>query len=483
METRWGKRFGRYEVVAELGRGAMGVVYKARDPKIDRFVAVKTISLAAHGREEQQEYRERFFREAQAAGRLLHPGIVTIFDVGEDPDSEGPYLVMEYVPGVSLNSMMVEGTPFPLESALRLTQQIAEALDCAHGQGIVHRDIKPANILVTAEGQAKIADFGVAKLNLTSLTVPGRVFGTPAYMAPEQLEDGKVDGRADIFALGAILYSMVTGYRPFQGNSVMTVCFKVANREPMAPTLLDPELPRDLDAVIARAMAKNPAERYQRGMEMALDLSELLEGRDAAAKQLPEKSLAKQTRGSDAENRFAGALLNRAKKLSATKAVLFCVCVAVLILGLRGPSRFNPHAKLTPNVNAVNAPDVPPAIMPADSAAQPPAPNASSTLDLEIDHPFKDGKISVWVDGKLEYTHALHGAEKKHLLVFHKARGRLSQKLAIHPGPRRVRVQAQSQAEDYDQGREVTCSFSPGKQRTLRISFDGPHEGLRVRVQ
>src|SRR5437660_5707737 len=166
METRWGKRFGRYEVVSELGRGAMGVVYKARDPKIDRFVAVKTVSLVGHVPEEKEEYRERFFREAQAAGRLLHPGIVTIFDVGEDADGDGPYIVMEYVAGVSLNGMLSEGAPIPLESALRLTQQIAEALDCAHAQGIVHRDIKPANIMVTANGQAKITDFGIAKLNL-----------------------------------------------------------------------------------------------------------------------------------------------------------------------------------------------------------------------------------------------------------------------------------------------------------------------------
>jgi serine/threonine-protein kinase len=274
METRWGKRFGRYEIVAELGHGAMGVVYKARDPKIDRFVAVKTINLLGHVPEEQHEYRERFFREAQAAGRLLHPGIVTIFDVGDDPDTQGPYLVMEYVAGVPLNGMLSEGVPIPLPSALKLTQQIAEALDCAHAQNIVHRDIKPANIMVTAEGQAKITDFGVAKLNLTHVTMPGRVFGTPAYMSPEQLEGGEVDGRSDIFSLGVILYSMVTGYRPFQGNSVMTVCFKVANREPMAPTLLDPNLPPELDAVIARAMAKNPSDRYQRAMELALDLGE-----------------------------------------------------------------------------------------------------------------------------------------------------------------------------------------------------------------
>jgi serine/threonine protein kinase len=234
METRWGKRFGRYEVVAELGRGAMGIVYKARDPKIDRFVAIKTICLVGHVREEQEVYRERFFQEAQAAGRLIHPNIVTIFDVGEDPETLDPYIVMEYVAGVPLNGMLEEGKPLPLDTAMHLAQQVAEALDCAHAQGIVHRDIKPSNIMVTAEGQAKIMDFGIARLNMTHLTLPGHALGMPAYISPEQLNGDPVDGRADIFSLGVILYNMVTGYRPFQGNSVITVCFKVANREPLA---------------------------------------------------------------------------------------------------------------------------------------------------------------------------------------------------------------------------------------------------------
>jgi serine/threonine-protein kinase len=254
----------------------MGVVYKARDPRIDRFVALKTISLVGANEEEALEYRERFFQEAQAVGRLVHPGIVTVFDVGEEPETRTPYIVMEYVDGPSLNALLSgQGGKLPVEAALRLTEELAEALDCAHGQGVVHRDIKPANILVTSSGHAKITDFGIAKLNLAHLTLPGHVLGTPAYMSPEQLNGERVDGRSDLFSLGVILYNMVSGYRPFQGNSVTTVCFKLANHDPLPPTALDPDLPHGVDAIIMRAMAKDPAQRYQRGLEFALDVKEL----------------------------------------------------------------------------------------------------------------------------------------------------------------------------------------------------------------
>ena len=289
METRWGKRFGRYEIIAELGRGAMGVVYKARDPKIDRFVAVKAISLSAQNPEEEREYRERFFHEAQAAGRLLHPGIVTIFDTGEDPEGHIAYIVMEYIAGQSLDRMLAEKSKkLSLEKALLLTEELAEALDHAHGQGVIHRDMKPANILVTPQDHAKIADFGIAKMNLAYMTLRGQVIGTPAYMSPEQLEGEAVDQRSDLFSLGAILYRMVTGYGPFQGNSTATVCFKVANRDPIRASALDPELPPELDAVIARAMAKEPSQRYQRGLEFALDLHELRE-RGQALNRTPDR--------------------------------------------------------------------------------------------------------------------------------------------------------------------------------------------------
>ncbi|MGA8443245.1 MAG: serine/threonine-protein kinase [Candidatus Sulfotelmatobacter sp.] len=282
---RRGERFGRYEILAELGRGAMGIVYKARDPKINRVVAVKTFSLASQSPEEEQEYRERFFREAEAAGRLSHPGIVTIFDVGEEPGTHAPYIVMEFVSGQSLEKWLAqEEHKLSLEAALQLTHELAEALDCAHGQGVVHRDLKPSNILITEDGHAKIADFGVAKLNLGNHTLGGRTLGTPAYMSPEQLNGELVDGRSDLFALGIILYTVLTGYRPFQGNSAMTVSFKVVNREPVPATVLDTELPPGIDYIIGRAMAKDPAQRYQRGMEMALDVQDLREGRELWSK-------------------------------------------------------------------------------------------------------------------------------------------------------------------------------------------------------
>ncbi len=275
MENSEIKRFGRYEIVAELGRGAMGVVYKARDPQIDRLVAVKTVSMWGQDREEEAEFRMRFMNEAQAAGRLHHAGIVSIFDVGENPDNQDSYIVLEYVSGESLNRILAREKKLSLPKALQLAEEVAVALDYAHSQGVVHRDIKPGNILVTEEGHAKIADFGIAKLNLAHFTLPGRVMGTPAYMAPEQLSGEGVDGRSDLFSLGVILYAMVTGHSPFQGNSATTVCFKVANREPVAATAFDLTLPPELDEVISRAMAKDPEERYQTGAAFAEDLRQL----------------------------------------------------------------------------------------------------------------------------------------------------------------------------------------------------------------
>src|SRR5437667_7850930 len=242
METRWGKLLGRYEIVAELGHGAMGVVYKARDPKIDRFVAIKTTSMAGATPEEQREFRSRFFVEAQAAGRLLHPGIVTVFDVGEEPESNNPYIVMEYIEGQTLRELLsARSEKLPLDAALQITEEVAEALDYAHAQGVVHRDIKPENILVTKEGAAKVSDFGIAQLDVSRMTLAGRAIGTPAYMSPEQLEGKPVDGRSDLFSLGALLYTLLTGFSPFQGSSAITVCFKVANRDPLHATVLAPE--------------------------------------------------------------------------------------------------------------------------------------------------------------------------------------------------------------------------------------------------
>ena len=267
---------GRYQVELELGRGAMGIVYRALDPKIDRIVAIKTISMAGQEPDDEQSFRERFFQEARAAGRLSHPGIVTIYDVGEEPETNEPYIVMECVDGQPLNKILaLNNRKLPLGPALHLAQTIAESLHYAHTQGVVHRDIKPANILVTGDGRCKITDFGIAKLNQASLTVPGRTLGSPAYMAPEQLSGEGGDSRSDLFSLGVILYTILTGHRPFQGNSAATVMFKVVNNDPVAVSALDSELPPEIDCVVSKSIAKDPAQRYQSGLEMAQDIQQL----------------------------------------------------------------------------------------------------------------------------------------------------------------------------------------------------------------
>jgi serine/threonine-protein kinase len=267
---------GRYEVLEELGHGAMGTVYRAKDPAMDRIVALKTIRSEVLAGQQGGEFRERFYREARAAGALAHPGIVPVFDVGEH---EGlPFLVMEFINGRTLADAAKGGERLPLERVCEIGQQIAEALGYAHKNGVVHRDIKAANILLTSREsygieRPKITDFGVAKLATVQITTTGQMLGTPAYMPPEQFTGGPIDGRTDLFSLGVILYWMVTGEHPFPGESLVTVSYKVMHTEPVPPRKLNPAVPEALDRVILKCLAKNPADRYQTGEELARDLS------------------------------------------------------------------------------------------------------------------------------------------------------------------------------------------------------------------
>ncbi len=253
---------GRYRIVRELGRGAMGRVYLAHDDTIDRPVALKTMqAIASLPEGERAAARERFAREARAAGRLSHPGIVTVFDVGE---SDGvPYLAMEYLEGKTLDAFTTPETRLPLPEVVALVAQAADALHFAHGRaGIVHRDIKPGNILRVAPGRVKILDFGLAKTPLTSMTQDGTVLGTPSYMAPEQVRGGAVDGRADLFSLGVVLFELVTGQKPFPGDSVSTVLYRIVHEEPQLPPPTPAGVPQGLHAFLQRALAKDPADRF-----------------------------------------------------------------------------------------------------------------------------------------------------------------------------------------------------------------------------
>jgi serine/threonine protein kinase len=272
--------FGRYEIIEQLGAGAMGAVYKARDPMMDRVVAIKTILAHAAAGPQASDYRERFFREARAAGRLSHPGIVTVFDVNEHEGT--PFLVMEYIAGRTLQSILESGERFEMERSCDVGIQISEALDYAHKNGVIHRDIKPANILVTTDNRAKIADFGVAKLAAGQVTSTGQLLGTPAFMAPEQFTGSPIDGRADLFAVGVVLYWMATGDKPFTGDTLMAVSYKVVHTDPVPPRKLNPAMAREFEAVILKSMHKDPADRYQSGEHLAADLRALREGRPMA---------------------------------------------------------------------------------------------------------------------------------------------------------------------------------------------------------
>jgi CHASE2 domain-containing sensor protein len=265
---------GRYQVEKELGKGAMGVVYLGRDPKIGRVVAIKTMALSQEFEaDELEEVKTRFFREAETAGRLNHPHIVTIFDAGEEHDLA--YIAMEFLKGKDLTGHTKPGTLLPLPIAMSIAARVAEALDYAHRQNVVHRDIKPANIMYDPEADSvKVTDFGIARITDSSKTKTGMVLGTPSYMSPEQLAGRKIDGQSDLFSLGVTLYQLACGSLPFHGDSMAQLMYKIANEEPADPMSLNPALPDCFVAIIQRALAKGSEERYKTGEEMARAIRE-----------------------------------------------------------------------------------------------------------------------------------------------------------------------------------------------------------------
>jgi serine/threonine protein kinase len=263
------KQLARYEIIEELAHGSMGVVYKAWDPLLDRIVALKTVG-ADLSPDEAETFERRFYREAKSAGRLNHRNIVTIHDVGK-VDSVA-YIAMEFLQGRSLRQILDSGVVLPLDTIVDIAAQVADGLAFAHESGIVHRDIKPPNIMVLESGAVKITDFGIALLPGGSRTLAGTIFGSPKYMSPEQIVGRDIDGRADIFSLGAVLYELLTGFAPFFGGDLETVLDQVINDMPAPPTSRSKSIPAVFDYIVARALAKHPDDRYPDARGLAVDL-------------------------------------------------------------------------------------------------------------------------------------------------------------------------------------------------------------------
>ncbi|MFQ5724383.1 MAG: serine/threonine-protein kinase, partial [Terriglobia bacterium] len=515
------ERLGRYEILEELGRGAMGTVYRARDPKIDRIVALKTISISGASEAEEEEFRQRFFREAQAAGKLSHPGLVVIHDVGEDEATQTPYIVMEFIEGKTLEQLAKAGERLPPEKTLGLAKQVAEALDYAHSRQIIHRDIKPANIMVTEEGRAKITDFGIAKLAMTQLTQTGQILGTPAYMSPEQLSGGTVDGRSDLFSLGVILYWLLTGEKPFAGDTTTAVSFKIVYQEPIPASQLNPTLSPEYDYILARALAKDPNRRYQRGQELAGDLDDLLQKRPlrsraaagAGIEAAADHTIIAQPRSSGAA---AGPPPTATVKTPAVvpalepaagppppekkrRWVLPAAAAVVLLLLLgglgwwwaggsdsekgegneavqeAGTSGGQPRAQpSTPpqrsSGGATQTPSTPPSQRQPRQAEPRTRGVSRATLRLTGSHNFKRATLSVSVDERVVREIKLRGETKKRggATVGY---GRISAEISVSPGEHSIIIRLRAPRDDFDETEYITGNFRPGQTRTLEIGL------------
>jgi serine/threonine protein kinase len=465
---------GRYRIEAEIGRGAMGVVYRAQDPNIERVVAIKTISLTGIEESQEQEYRERFAQEARAAGKLAHPGIVTVFDAGEDPETHEPFFVMEHVAGRPLSDeIAAAGGRLPLSEALKFGCEIADALHYAHSQGVIHGDIKPANILITTEGKAKIADFGVAHLNQTVATQAGKVFGSPAYMAPEQMNGSEPDVRSDLFSLGVTLYSMLTGFRPFQGNSAQTVCFKVMNVEPLPVSSLQADLPPELDRIVQRAIAKDPKDRYQNGAELAADLRAFASNQDSSSDTTGFLTRVLEQDRSPTR-RPVRLVFSRRMALEAAIAV---VTIALVLTGLEFRDQYREAETLLPP---------PPPVLPAPEIQKTPPesmvtvkkpvrrtrplPVQTAKVRVEILHRFPNGTASVWLDKKLVFDQELRASTQGHGLFKTIVMNQTSD-LQFSSGEHELEVRVVSPGL-YDQTESLQANLTAGAEHVLYVDCD-----------
>ena len=448
---------GRYAIRRELGRGMMGVVYEAVDPALGRRLALKTIRLAFEVPPgERESFEKRFLAEARAAASLQHPGIVVVHDVGRDEATGTLFIALELLEGRTLAEETAAGQPIEWTRALRIAGQLAEALHHAHGQGIVHRDIKPANVMVLASGRAKLMDFGIAKLPASQLTVAGDFFGTPSYMSPEQAGGAPVDARSDVFSLGCVLHQLLTGRRAFDGPSLPAILMRVLQEDPPPPSRAVPGIPAAVDAVVARALAKDPERRYPDARTLADDVEEVLAGRPPRHARLapPLTAEGERTRVAARPATGGAAALPTDRLRTSRRRVLALAAGAAGLVGL----------------GFLGALVVPwggqPAVLPVPTRPPPPG-----TLEIDLEHGLRSGTIRVWIDDEVVLEEPLESRVTRKILSFKQRKGTLSQSLEVDPGERVVRVQVEG--DGFSGSRRIRGVFESGRARRLRVEVGG----------
>jgi serine/threonine-protein kinase len=480
-------KVGRYEIRHELGRGTMGIVYLADDPALQRQVALKTIDIAFQvPAAERAGFEERFGVEARVAGRLSHPGIVVVHDVGRDADSGVLYMALEYLEGQTLADLAAAGEFPPWRETLAIVAKLARALHHAHENGVVHRDVKPANVMLLHTGEPKIMDFGIAKSPHIALTSAGQLFGTPLYMSPEQALGLPVDGRSDLFSLGSIAYMLLAGQQAFHADNVFQVLARVAQEQPTPATELEPTLPHDVDVFLARALAKAPAARYQDGQAMARDAEALIEGRpltpatsddesplsalvaEAAAPQRPETHAIPPPTAPGPPRRVSATGL----AVAAIASLLVAAVVFVI-----WPARPLPDGAAAIDVPAARV--APPVTAPV--ASPPAAPAAAGRLAIDFEHHLKSGLLRVFVDGDPVLEEELDARRKKKVLLFTVSQGVVRETLDVAPGKHTVRVQVKW--GDNVRSQSVAGTFREGATRRLTVRIGRLLGDLSVRLQ
>jgi hypothetical protein len=477
---------GRYEIRGELGQGSMGIVYEAFDPLLGREIALKTIRPLAGTPDELAAYETRFFAEARAAARLSHPGIVIVHDVGRDPEGGRLFIALERLRGRTLADRLRDETPLPWREALAILSRLALALDHAHRNGVVHRDVKPENVMLLPEGEPKLMDFGIAKLDAGSQTAAGQVFGTPRYMSPEQACAQTVDARSDIFSLGAVAYLALTGRQPFDAPSVPAILSRIVRDESEPPSRLVPGLPPALDSVLARALAKAPEARYQSGRALAEDLEDVLAeraprhaglGHTEAGLPTQVRSSAVRAAGSPLESLLpdatsvareptvtaAGpepaapaAVASRSRRIALGVGGLLVAAAffGAVWLGRDDPAQREGGAS-TPREVA------------------PPAPEASGPayLVMDFEHSLKSGLLRIWLDEELVVDQELSGQQTRKLVVLKGRSGAFVNKLEVEPGRHELKVEVRW--DDERRTRNAVGTFKPGATRRLQARLGG----------